>query len=141
MRDGGPVPGAEPAGPPSLERAQQWIGASLEESSGAAVGRVVDVYVDAEDGSPQWLLARMGRIGHYSLLPLAHAAGVRGHVWVPYDRQAIRGAPRIEAGAPLERERELELCAYFDFPAERGRPRELAARAPKSATSRPAASG
>jgi hypothetical protein len=133
--------GSAGATTPRIEQALGWVGAKLDELSGAAVGRVEGVYVDAGDGSPQWLLVRMGRFGHYSLLPLAHAAGGSGHVWVPYDRQAIRTAPRVEAGEPLARELELELCAYFGLPAEGGRAAALAGREPEAATSRLAAGG
>jgi PRC-barrel domain len=129
------------AGQPSVEEALAWAGASLDEMGGVSVGRVEGVYVDTVEGSPQWLLVRLGRLGRYSLLPFQHAVGGAGHVWVPYDRSAIRSAPRIEPGGDLTRELELELCAHFGAPEGGGRSAELRGREPGSPTARPAATG
>jgi hypothetical protein len=125
---------------PSVEEALAWAGARVEEIGGASVGRIEGVYVDVEDGSPRWLLVRVRRFGHYSLLPFPHAAAGVGHVWVPYERAAIRGAPRIEAGRPLTRELELEFCAHFGIPEDAGRAAELRGRDAGVASARLAAS-
>lgn len=122
---------------PSVEEALGWVGSRLDEVGGGSVGRVEGVYVDAEDGEPRWLLVRMGRFGHHSALPFEHAVAGVGHVWVPYDRDAIRCAPRLEPGAPLNREQELELCRHFAIREGTGRAGALATRDPGSPTARP----
>jgi hypothetical protein len=121
---------------PSVAEALAWSGAKLDEIGGASVARVEGVYVDTEDGSPVWLLVRLGRVGRYSVAPFAHAVAGVGHVWVPYGRSAIRSAPRVEAGGELTREAELELCAHFGIPETAGRAAELREREPGSPTAR-----
>jgi hypothetical protein len=141
MTDDAAASGEAPGGaPPSLAEALGWVGARLDEISGARVGWVDGVYVDAEDGSPQWLLVRRRRFGAYTLLPLEHAAAATGHVWVPYERAAIRAAPRVEPGSAIRREDELEICSHYRLPAGSGRAGELRERQPGSPTARPAAS-
>jgi len=123
---------------PDTSEALGWAGAKLDELSGGAVGRVEGVLVDAADGKPRWLLVRMGRFGHHTALPFAHAVAGIGRVWAPYDRDMVRQAPRIDAGQPLTRERELELCAFYGIGEGSGRGAEIADRPEGEVTAEPA---
>jgi hypothetical protein len=98
------------------------------------VGKVEGVYIDEASGEAEWLLARMGRFGRHSLVPARDAVAGVGHVWVPYGRETVRGAPRVEPGQPLDLDRELELCTHYGI----GRADELAGRSPQAITARPA---
>ena len=121
----------------SVEEALEWVGAKLDELGGSTVGRVEDVYVDAEDGSPTWVLVKVGRFGRYSAVPFAHVAGAAGRAWVPYSKDELRGAPTLEPGQPLHREQELELCEHFGLAREE-RPATISARPDDAETSYPA---
>jgi hypothetical protein len=131
---------AEPAGAfkVSVDEALEWVGAKLDELGGSTVGRLEDVYVDAEDGSPTWVLVKVGRFGRYSAVPFEHVAGAGGRAWVPYTREELRAAPTLDAGEPLSREVELELCEHFGLPQSDGRPAQLASRPEDAVTSTPA---
>jgi hypothetical protein len=137
----GPNAAANGAELPSVEEALGWAGAKLDEVGGGSVGRVEGVYVDAESGEPRWLLIRMGRFGHHSALPFSHAVGGAGRVWAPYQREIVRQAPRIDAGKPLSRERELELCGFYGIDEKTARGAEIAGRPEGSTTARPAKPG
>jgi hypothetical protein len=128
------------AEPPALEEALAWSGWKLDGYSGASVGRVEGVLTDAETGEPTWLVVRMGRFGHFSGVPFALAAAGVGRVWVPYERELIRQAPRLEPGSPLTREQELEMCTYFQVPPDHERAAELSGRTEGAQTSVPASS-
>jgi hypothetical protein len=123
---------------PGTGEALGWAGAKLDELSGGAVGRVEGVLVDAIGGDPKWLLVRMGRFGHHTALPFSHAVGGIGRVWAPYDRDMIRRAPRVDAGRPLTRERELELCDFYGIGEDAGRRSEIAERPEGAVTAEPA---
>jgi PRC-barrel domain len=110
-----------------------WIGSRLDEIGGATVGRVEGAYVDVETEAPVWLLVKVGRFGRRSLVPARDAVAGAGHVWVPYPRDLLRGAPRVEPGEPLDLERERELSRHYEFP----RAAELEGRPPSAPTSRP----
>jgi hypothetical protein len=122
-----------------LEQAKAWVGHKLDELGGHAVGRVEGVYVDDSSGRPEWLLARMGRFGHHCLVPARDAVAAGGHVWVPYSRDQIRRAPRIEPNSPLERDREQALLDHYGIgTGEAGRGADLAEREAADITARPA---
>jgi PRC-barrel domain len=123
---------------PAAEEALGWTGAKLDAMGGSSVGRVEGVLVDAESGDPTWLLVRIGRFGHHTALPFSHAVAGVNRVWAPYARDMVRRAPRIDAGRPLERERELELCSFYGIGEDAGRGSEIADRPDGAVTSRPA---
>ncbi len=120
---------------PSVAEAKGWVGARLDEMGGAGVGKIEGVYVDEESGEPEWLLARLGRFGRYSLVPARDAVEGVGQVWVPYEREILRAAPRFEPRQELDPESEAELSAYYETDraariAERGRVTVTARAAP-----------
>lgn len=139
--DGGaPSRIAEAAGTKlTVEEAQTWAGHRLDEVGGNAVGKVEGVYVDEKTGEPEWLQARMGRFGHHSLVPARDAVAGISRVWVPYSRDQIRRAPRINPGESLGRDREREFLTHYAIDTEvAGRGAELTARGPAETTIRPA---
>ena len=123
----------------TLAEAQGWQGFKLDDVGGSTVGKIESVYVDEESGEPEWLLSRMGRFGHHCLVPARDAVGAAGHVWVPYSRDQIRKAPRMEPGKPLEREAEEALLEHYGVGTSAvGRGADLAKRDPKAVTARAA---
>jgi hypothetical protein len=123
----------------TVEEAQGWKGFRLDDIGGSTVGKVDGVLVDADNGTPEWLLARMGRFGHYCLAPARDAVAAAGHVWVPYTRDVIRKAPHHDPGKPLEREQEQGLLSHYGVgTGPGGRAADLEQRGQNSITSRPA---
>ena len=128
------------AEPLALAEVQGWQGFKLDDLGGSTVGKIEGVYVDEESGEPEWLLARMGRFGHHCLVPARDAVGAAGHVWVPYSREQIRKAPRMDAaGKPLELESEEALLEHYGVETRAvGRGADLAKRDPGAVTARAA---
>ncbi len=125
--------------PPTLDEVNSWKGAKLDEQGGQTVGKVEGVYVDDSSGEPEWLLSRMGRFGHHCLVPARDAVAAAGHVWVPYSRDLIRKAPRIEPSKPLERGAEQGLLEHYGIgTTEAGRGAAISQRGPSAVTARPA---
>jgi PRC-barrel domain len=129
--------GAEPPRP-QLSEALSWLGGRLDELGGETVGKVEGAYVDTDSGRAEWLLVRLGRFGARAPVPAREAVGGVGHVWVPYRVNAIRQAPKVDAGGPLTRARELELLSHFGIAGQTGRAAELAERDADAVTARPA---
>lgn len=84
-------------------------GHKLDEMGGAQVGRIEG----SAKGTMEWLVARMGRFGHYCLVPGRDAVSANGRVWVPYTRDQIRRAPRIEPDTQLDSESEQAVLAHY----------------------------
>ena len=123
--------------PPTLEEARGWTGFRLDEMGGHSVARVQAVYVDAESGAPVWVVAKLGRFGRTTAVPVAHCAAGAGHLWCAYDRETIKGAPALEPGQPLVREEELVLCAHFGMSEGQARAGEIGSRPEGTVTAKP----
>jgi len=119
---------APPAPRPDLETIRGWAGDQLDELGGGKVGRIVTAMVDERSGEPEWLLARMGRFGHHTLVPSRDAVAGVGRVWVPYTRDQIRAAPRIEPGEPLTVAVERALLEHYRVAVDAERATELGQR-------------
>ena len=70
-----------------------WAGLRLDGTDGQ-LGKIASV---AGDG-PEWLLVRLGRLGGTTAVPAAEAVEGAGSVWVPYPRDVVRKAPKVEPG-------------------------------------------
>jgi hypothetical protein len=137
------APSHEAAAPPSsdgpgVEEVRGWRGFKLDEIGGNSVGKIEGAFADEASGRPEWLLARMGRFGHHTLVPARDAVAGAGRVWVPYSRDFIRKAPRVDPGKPLDRDQEQALLDHYGIgTADAGRGAQLADRDRATITARP----
>jgi len=123
----------------SLEEARGWIEARVDDVYGSRVGQVADVYFDPEDQEVHWLLVEIGANGGAAtLVPVHYSIASREHVWVPITKDLIVRAPVLEAGRPLNRDQELELC--FHYGGLRRRTEFLRRRSPNTLTAVPGSS-
>ncbi|HYH61799.1 MAG TPA: hypothetical protein VD766_08025 [Solirubrobacterales bacterium] len=98
----------------AAESADALAGSKLDEMGGSQVGRVEG----SVTGRIEWLIARMGRFGHNCLVPARDSVTANGRVWVPYSRDQIRRAPRVDAKAPLDAELEASVLAHYGLEPE-----------------------
>ena len=105
---------------PGLAEARTWIGHRATDSFGSGLGRVEDVWVDADSGEPAWLLVREGRFGggRHKLVPFDGATSSGGQVCLPYERSVVRSSPEIGAQEILTASLGERLRAHY----ERSRP-------------------
>ncbi len=124
---------------PTTAEAMGWLGADVAELGGNALGQVQGLFVDAEDGEPAWLIARLGRRRRTRVvaIPFANCAGAPFGVWVAQEADAIRSAPVVDPTRPLRREHELTICAHFGIGEKVGRAAEVAAREEGGITATP----
>lgn len=124
---------------PTTAEAMGWLGADVAELGGNAIGQVQGLFVDAEDGEPAWLIARLGRRRRTRAvaIPFANCAGAPFGVWVAQEADAIRSAPVVDPTRPLRREHELTICAHFGIGEKVGRAAEVAAREEGGVTATP----
>lgn len=111
-----------------LADARECVGNRIEEIGGGNVGRVQGVLVDAVDGSPTWLVVRLGRIGRRAAVPARFVVGAGGHAWASFPRSWIRGAAEIEPTRGLTPDEERRLLAHYGIPLDSGRGSDLAGR-------------
>jgi hypothetical protein len=111
-----------------LAEAIGWVGGSLADLDGAAVGEVQSVYIDSTSHQPAWLVAKVGGSGRRGrgarivALPFDLCAGAAGvGAWTAIDGERLRAAPVVDPSRPLLREHELMLCEHFGIEGGRGR--------------------
>jgi hypothetical protein len=89
-------------------------GGDVRTSSGDKIGSIVQLYLDDETGRPSWVTVKTGLFGaQESFVPLAGADLSGINVVVPYDKDTIKGAPRVETGGSLTPDEERRLYSYY----------------------------
>jgi uncharacterized protein (TIGR02271 family) len=107
---------------PTPEEVGSWRGRNAVDSDGDKIGKIEEIYMDAETGKPEWLAVTTGLFGSkVSFIPLAEATESGGEVWVPYDKQQVKDAPNAEADGELSQEEEAALYSHYglDYSAAR----------------------
>ena len=76
------------------------LGRTAYDGSHKKIGKIGQVYVDDKTGQPEWMTVRTGMFGRMeSFVPL-QPAEVRGdEVVVPFEKQQIHNAPRVDVDA------------------------------------------
>jgi uncharacterized protein (TIGR02271 family) len=91
------------------------IGSNAVDSDGDKLGKVGQVYLDDQTGSPEWATISMGLFGSQEhFVPLTDASVSSGTLAVPYQKAKIKDAPRVDAEqGHLSPEEEAELYRYY----------------------------
>ncbi|MFF5264975.1 PRC and DUF2382 domain-containing protein [Actinomadura viridis] len=109
---------------------------------GHRVGTVKQVYLNDVSGEPEWVRVHMGRFGaKESFVPLAEARRTEDVVQVPFDKDKVKRAPRIEADQHLSREQAARLYRYYGLRAPVGRQNTPGRPGPLRERARPAGEG
>jgi hypothetical protein len=86
----------------------------VRSANGDRIGEIGQVYLDNETGEPNWVTVKTGLFGtQESFVPLGQAEAAGADVTVPYDKETIKNAPRLEAGGSLNSEEERRLYSYY----------------------------
>ncbi|CAN5772123.1 PRC and DUF2382 domain-containing protein [soil metagenome] len=101
----------------STEQIQTLLdnGGVVVDESGDKVGKIGQIYLDDESGNPEWVTTKTGLFGgSETFVPLQQAVGDDSEIRVPYSKDMIKDAPRMEdAEGHLSREQEDELYNYY----------------------------
>lgn len=93
---------------------QSIVGATLYGPDEEKIGRISQVLVDASDGHPTWAEVHVGTLGrHTTYVPLHEATWEHDDVYVPYDKDLVKNAPRLDGDSGLNPEQEQELTRHY----------------------------
>ncbi|QTH38331.1 PRC-barrel domain-containing protein [Yimella sp. cx-51] len=88
--------------------------ATVYDSDGDKVGSVEQVYIDDKTGRPSWVEVKTGLFGmREALVPLHDVDLEADQLRVPYSKDVIKDAPRVDADQHISRDEEGELHAYY----------------------------
>ncbi|MCW4386256.1 hypothetical protein OH146_10780 [Salinibacterium sp. SYSU T00001] len=78
------------------------------------IGTVGQVFVEPHTGAPNWATVHTGLFGrHETFVPLDRATFDREVLHLPYDKDTIKDAPRIDTDEALSPDAEAELYRYY----------------------------
>jgi uncharacterized protein (TIGR02271 family) len=99
---------------PTESAVAEWRGRTAIDSDGEKIGKIEEIYLDAETDKPEWLAVKTGMFGsRVSFIPIAEASDAGDGVRVPYDKQQVRDAPTAEADGELSQEEESGLYRHY----------------------------
>lgn len=92
--------------------------ADVYEQDGDKIGSAGQVYLDNNSGEPEWVTVKTGLFGtKESFVPLRNASLSEGRIVVPFGKDRVKGAPKIDADGQLTPEEEDELYRYYELNA------------------------
>jgi uncharacterized protein (TIGR02271 family) len=99
---------------PDLETVDTWQGRTLLDRDSSRIGTIDAIYLDDQTGQPEWALVNTGLFGtKSSFVPLAQAFQSDNDVLVPYDKQLVKDAPRIDSDQHLSEADERQLWQHY----------------------------
>jgi uncharacterized protein (TIGR02271 family) len=106
---------------PDLDTIRSWQGATMVDADGDKLGTVEAIYVDDQTGEPEWALVNTGLFGtKSSFVPLAQATSSGDQVQVPFEKQLVKDAPRVDPDQHLSEAEEQQLWRHYglDYDSE-----------------------
>lgn len=88
------------------------------DSDGQKIGKIEQIFLDDRTGEAAWATASMGLFGNSeTFVPLDRAEKAEDQVQVPYSKDFVKDAPRVDAGGHLDPQQEQELYRYYELSA------------------------
>jgi uncharacterized protein (TIGR02271 family) len=116
---------------PDIDTVRGWQGRTMVDGGGDRIGRIEGIYADDQSGEPEWALVNTGLFGTKStFVPIVQASERNGDVQVPYDKQLVKDAPRIEADQHLSEAEEQQLWRHYGLDYGAGQAGTAAQRQP-----------
>jgi uncharacterized protein (TIGR02271 family) len=105
---------------PDMDTVRTWQGRTMVDRDGSRIGTIDAVYLDDQTGQPEWALVNTGLFGtKSSFVPLAQATQTDHDVGVPYDKQLVKDAPRIDPAGHLSEAEERQLWRHYGLDYDR----------------------
>jgi uncharacterized protein (TIGR02271 family) len=99
---------------PTIEDAKTWRGYDAVGPDANKLGTIEDIYLDEETGEPEWVALKTGMFGgKLSFAPLSQARQDGDTIVLPYEKDQIKNAPRVEADGALSQEEEAQLYRHY----------------------------
>ena len=100
--------------PINTEHLASLTDADVIDQNGDKVGAVGQIYLDDATGQPAWASVKSGLFGlRESFVPLQTADVVGGNISVPFTKDVIKDAPRVDADNHLDDSQQATLYSYY----------------------------
>jgi uncharacterized protein (TIGR02271 family) len=99
---------------PDIDTVRAWEDRTMVDRDGDRIGTIDAIYLDDQTGQPEWVLVNTGLFGIKStFVPLSRATQTGDNVQVPYDKQLVKDAPRIDPDQHLSEAEEQQLWRHY----------------------------
>ena len=97
-----------------VKKAVRYLGGRLLDLDGVKIGDIQEIYLSSDTRQPRWALVRTGLFGaKLHLVPIETGVDDRGDLRVPFAKDHVKEAPRVDADPHLSAEEERELCRHY----------------------------
>jgi hypothetical protein len=97
-----------------VESLAEWRGADVVDKDGDKLGKLDDVYYDAETDLPAFVTVKSGLLGkRLKLVALLGATAGRQHLRVIFSKVDLKSAPTIDPGVEITPEQEAETYKTY----------------------------
>jgi uncharacterized protein (TIGR02271 family) len=101
-----------------------YRGQELRGTTGEKIGTIEEIYLDNDTQAPEWAVVTTGLFGtKQTFVPIRDAAPSGDGVTVPYDKERIKDAPRIDPDGRLSHEEERQLYRHYGLEYSEARSR------------------
>jgi uncharacterized protein (TIGR02271 family) len=107
---------------------EQLEGRPVIGADGQKIGTVADVYFDKDTRQPEWALVTTGMFGtKHSFVPITSASSSGEGLQVPFTKDQVKDAPRLDDDGELSQDEEQMLSqhygiSYSEAPSDSGLP-------------------
>jgi uncharacterized protein (TIGR02271 family) len=99
---------------PTTEEVLTWRGQDLRSSDDEKLGKIDEIYLDAQTGEPEWALVTTGLFGSkQSFVPVRDASPSGDGIAVPFDKATVQDAPKIDPDGQLSQSEEAQLYRHY----------------------------
>ena len=96
------------------DRILQFRGQNLVDANGDKIGKIDEIYLDAETNEPEWALVNTGLFGTKStFVPVRDATEADGELRVSFDKATVKDAPKVDPDGQLSQREERDLYGYY----------------------------
>jgi uncharacterized protein (TIGR02271 family) len=105
---------------PDIDTVRTWEGRTMVDRDGNRIGPIDAIYLEDQTGEPEWALVNTGLFGTKStFVPLAQATQTGEEIRIPYDKQLVKDAPRVDPDGPLSEAEERQVWRHYGLDYDR----------------------
>jgi uncharacterized protein (TIGR02271 family) len=98
----------------TLQDVESWRGRTLVDADGDKIGSIDDIYLDRQNGEPEWLAVKTGLLGrNVSFVPIRDADLSGDEVRVAHAKDTVKDAPNVDPDGELSPEEERRLYEHY----------------------------
>jgi uncharacterized protein (TIGR02271 family) len=100
--------------PTTGQDALHWRDRTMLDTDGDKIGKIEEIYLDAETQAPEWAVVTTGLFGNkQTFVPIGDASSTEDGIRVPFEKSAVKDAPKVDPDGRLSQDEERELYQHY----------------------------